>query len=70
MYSMVLVAYKSEKHFHLCAASSIPFVLTLKAANRGTVIKESVITNVFADQQSNCSLKNQAYSDIFFPVLA
>lgn len=33
IYSMVLVVYKSEKHFHLCAASSIPFVLTLKAAN-------------------------------------
>ncbi len=26
-----------------------------------------MITNVFADQQSNCSLKNQAYSDMFFP---
>lgn len=35
-YSMVLVVYKSEKHFHLCAASSIPFVLTLKAANSWT----------------------------------
>jgi hypothetical protein len=34
--SMVLVVYKSEKHFHLCAASSIPFVLTLKAANSWT----------------------------------